>query len=151
MNIKKISLGLFIAVVAVFASCDSPTNASESNQEIKEHKHQDHNAIELNDGKKWKVVDEMLAYIRLMEKDVTDFQELENQQFSILAKNLQANVDLLTSNCTMTGKAHDELHKWLLPYIDLVDELAKAENEERAKATYTSIQSSFETFNVFFE
>ena len=33
----------------------------------------------------------------------------------------------------MKGKAHDELHKWLLPYIDLVKELSEAKDETEAE------------------
>jgi hypothetical protein len=50
----------------------------------------------------------------------------------------------------MTGKAHDELHKWLLPYIDLVGELEVAENEAEAAEFFEEIEQSFHTFNEYF-
>lgn len=47
----------------------------------------------------------------------------------------------------MKGEAHDELHKWLLPYIELVDHFSKDKsNENLAK-----IQESFTTFNQYFQ
>lgn len=47
----------------------------------------------------------------------------------------------------MKGQAHDELHKWLLPYIELVDDFSKDKsNENLAK-----IQESFTTFNQYFQ
>ncbi|MBK8111874.1 MAG: hypothetical protein IPO65_01705 [Saprospiraceae bacterium] len=51
----------------------------------------------------------------------------------------------------MKGKAHDELHKWLLPYIDLVKELSAAKNETEATKQFENIQISFTTFNQFFQ
>ena len=99
-----------------------------SNQpEIAEHNDHNHDdeseAIELNNGEKWQVDANMLTHIRNMENDVVSFAKVEQKDYKSLSEKLQSNIDLLTSNCTMKGKAHDELHKWLLPYIDLVKEL----------------------------
>jgi hypothetical protein len=68
-----------------------------------------------------------------------------------LAVKLQANLDLLTSNCTMEGKAHDELHKWLLPYIDLVNDLSGSKDEAEASKQFSQLENSFLTFNQFFQ
>jgi hypothetical protein len=51
----------------------------------------------------------------------------------------------------MEGKAHDELHKWLLPYIDLVDKLNKSKNSDEALRTFEEIKASYKTFNIYFE
>lgn len=89
----------------------------------------------------------MIAHIRTMENDVTSFDKETPENYQLLADNLKKNLDLLTSNCTMKGQAHDELHKWLLPYIELVDDFSKDKsNENLAK-----IQESFTTFNQYFQ
>lgn len=108
-------------------------------------------SIELNNGKKWKVDENMLVHIRNMEKDVNSFSNAEQKGYQSFAKKLQPEIDLLTSNCTMNGKAHDELHKWLLPYIDLVKELSEAKDETEATKQFENIQSSFKTFNQYFQ
>lgn len=51
----------------------------------------------------------------------------------------------------MKGKSHDELHKWLYPYMALVDELNDAENENEANQVFQKIKESFETFNQYFQ
>jgi hypothetical protein len=51
----------------------------------------------------------------------------------------------------MEGKAHDELHKWLLPYIDLVDKLNKSKNNDEALHTFEEIKASYKLFNIYFE
>ncbi len=107
--------------------------------------------IELNDGKKWKVVPEMMAIIRSMETQVNEFQGKEIDQHINNALKLQHKVDSLTSNCTMTGKAHDELHKWLLPYLDMVDAYNHANNQEDADSIFLEIKNSFVNMNQFFE
>lgn len=151
---KKIIL---IPAIALFLfSCDNASNEkSEDLSEIEthdEHHHDDESeAIELNNGEKWKVDANMITHIRNMENDINHFANVEQKDFKSLAEKLQANIDLLTSNCTMTGQAHDELHKWLLPYMDLVDELSVAEDKIEAEKQFQEIQSSFKTFNHYFQ
>ena len=89
----------------------------------------------------------MMAHIRNMEKDITSFDNSKPENYQVLADNLKENLDLLTSNCTMKGQAHDELHKWLLPYLDLVTDFSKDKSAEQ----FTEIQNSFTTFNQYFE
>jgi hypothetical protein len=119
-----------------------------------EHEHSENDSIELDNGAKWKVVPEMMVHIRNMESDINRFSETKHTElkdFTQLGTNLQKNIDLLTSNCTMEGKAHDELHKWLLPYIELVDSLKKSKNIDDASQTFEKIKSSYKTFNIYFE
>jgi hypothetical protein len=137
-------------------SCGNSTNEKSNNQtevaEQNNHHHDDESeAIELNNGEKWKVDANMITHIRNMENDINHFANVEQKDFKSLAEKLQANIDLLTSNCTMTGQAHDELHKWLLPYMDLVDELSVAEDKIEAEKQFQEIQSSFKTFNHYFQ
>jgi hypothetical protein len=47
----------------------------------------------------------------------------------------------------MKGKAHDELHKWLVPYIELVDAFSK----DKSANQYTEMKHSFLTFNQYFQ
>jgi hypothetical protein len=96
----------------------------------------------------------MMVYIRDMESDINRFAETKHTQlndFTQLGLNLEKNIDLLTSSCTMEGKAHDELHKWLLPYIELVDGLNKSKSIDEASQTFQKIKSSYKTFNIYFE
>jgi hypothetical protein len=119
-----------------------------------EHEHSESDSIELNNGAKWTVVPEMMVHIRNMESDINRFSETnytELKDFTQLGTNLQKNIDLLTSNCTMEGKAHDELHKWLLPYIDMVDKLNKSKNNDEALRIFEEIKASYKTFNLYFE
>lgn len=137
-------------------SCGNSTNEKSNNQtevaEQNNHHHDDESeAIELNNGEKWKVDANMITHIRNMENDINHFANVEQKDFKSLAEKLQTNIDLLTSNCTMTGQAHDELHKWLLPYMNLVDELSVAEDKIEAEKQFQNIQSSFKTFNHYFQ
>lgn len=150
-NLKMI---LFSTIAALALSCNSGSKDTEKNNETPtetttevEHHHDEHEAIVLNNDEKWKVDDNMMTHIRNMEKDVMAFADNSEKNYTDLASKLKTNLDLLTSNCTMKGQAHDELHKWLVPYMELVDNLEKESSEVQFKA----VQESFATFNQYFQ
>ena len=89
--------------------------------------------------------------LTMVKNGVVSIAKVEQKDYKSLSEKLQSNIDLLTSNCTMKGKAHDELHKWLLPYIDLVKELSEAKDETEASKHFENIQISFTTFNQYFQ
>jgi len=132
-------------------SNENPKEQTETAIHEEHHHNEESEAIELNNGEKWKVDANMITHIRNMENDINSFANVEQKDFKSLAEKLQSNIDLLTSNCTMKGKAHDELHKWLLPYIDLVKELSEAKDETEASKQFENIQTSFTTFNQYFQ
>lgn len=155
---KEIIIGLSSLILAV--SCgtkETPVTETAAppvaQPAAEEHHHDSSDSIELNNGEKWKVVPEMMKYIKAMEEDVTKFKTANAivlKDYHELGKKLQANIDLLTSNCTMEGKAHDELHKWLLPYIEMVDQLNKSADAKEAQAIFEKIVTSFATMNRYF-
>lgn len=151
---KIISVSIFLLAIYSCNNTQSSGQAEEKANEMIDEKGHDHGemeAIELNNGEKWKVEPKMMVHIRKMEKDVASFKGSELVDYQQLSKELNTSLDLLTSGCTMTGKAHDELHKWLLPYIDLVAELDKAEKRERGALTLKEIKASFVEFNNYFQ
>lgn len=148
---------LFSTVVSILLfSCSNtsnkiPENVDSTSKVADAHHSEESEKIELNNGEKWVVDSNMIFHIRNIENDVNTFSKNENKDFKTISKKIQSHLDLLTSNCTMTGKAHDELHKWLLPFIDLVKELSDAKDIDIASEKFKVIQSSFLTFNTFFK
>ncbi len=143
----------------IFISCISCNNTyqpsankvSDTTLNLKDNTSQEtSDSIELNNGAKWKVNDTMMAYIRIIEKNITHFNGSTLNDFEMLHTTIKSNIDLLTSSCTMTGKAHDELHKWLLPFIDLVDEFGNNKTIESQKSNLHNLKNSFIIFNTFF-
>ena len=131
-------------------STETEYDAAQLDKEEVQHQLVETQTIYLNNGEKWEVNDEMMPPIQHMEKSIHTFSEIEEKDYRTLAGNLKKDIDLLTSNCTMTGQGHDELHKWLLPFIDMVNELSEASsgNEEEI---FRNIQISFNTFNQYFK
>jgi len=146
----------FISVLSIILSlsCNQPIKNDQNTESVNSSPHHSKNtadSIELNNGKKWKVDNEMIVHIRTMELDIHNFDSSGNKNYLLLAKRLQLNIDLLTANCTMKGKAHDELHKWLLPFIDLVNEFEKEKDTAKSAELFNEIQAAMNTFNLYFQ
>ncbi len=135
------------------ASLTQDTTQQASTKED-EHHHEEHEPITLNNGAKWKVDENMMTYIRKMETQTGQLagkKEISLPELQSFADSLQVNLDALTTSCTMTGQAHDELHKWLVPFIDMASHLQKATAQEEARKSFDEIEESFHTFNTYFE
>ena len=144
----KIKIILLATVGLLLFSCNTKSKEEKTTGiKTKEHQHSESEAIQLNKGKKWKVDHNMILHIRNMEKDMVKFEKEDDKNYSLLANKLKVNLDLLTSNCTMKGEAHDELHKWLVPYLELFDAFSK----EKSANQFIKIQHSFKTFNQYFQ
>ena len=142
----KIKITLYSLIAILLFSCNSKLK-EEKTSEINIKEHQNNESIQLDGSKKWKVDKNMLSHIRNMEKDVLNIDVSKPENLTILAENLNKNIHLLTSNCTMKGQAHDELHKWLLPYIELVNQFSDAPSVE----SLNELKNNFNTFNQYFE
>lgn len=147
---------LFLIIACgILTGCGNPDNSERTKAESpaqKTHTHTgEEETIELNNGEKWKVDANMMVHINSMETEVLAFNGTTLPEYKTLSASLQQNIELLTSNCTMEGKAHDELHKWLVPFIDLVDVFAGATNEEDAEDHYVHIKTSLTRFHKYFE
>ena len=146
MNIIKTIVAA--SLVILLSSCNNTAKTETPTTIVtEEHDHSEHEAVQLNDGQKWKIDQNMMLHIREMEKAVGSFDKNKPENNQVLADDLKKNLDLLTANCTMKGQAHDELHKWLLPFIDLADAFSKDKSPEQ----FAEIQNSFITFNTYFE
>lgn len=105
----------------------------------------------MNNGEKWKINAEMIPPLEASEKLISDFAAGDKEDYRSLVVQLKENNQLLISSCTMKGKSHDELHKWLHPYMVLLDELENVETEKESIELFEKIEQSFETFNQYFQ
>ncbi len=115
---------------------------------------EDEENLQLDNGDKWKVVPDMLHFIRNMEEGVNNFSNQNDTSFESyqeLAVLIDKNIIALTENCTMEGQAHDELHKWLVPFIGLSEEFDVAENTKEQEKIYNHFVDAFIEFNTYFE
>ena len=152
---------LLVAIGTVLFSCGNSSEekavAEEKKEEViaepKEHHHEEE-ALVLNNGEKWVVVPEMMTFIRNMEAGVNDFEKNEtpiSNDYVELAQLIDVNIRELTSNCTMEGQAHDELHKWLVPFIELSKQFDVATEIDEQENIYHQFKAAYKEFNIYFE
>ncbi len=132
----------------------SPIACSTSNREragLDHSAHASYAALELNDGRKWVLAKPMMVHIQDLEKRVQDFERTPGRDHAVLAKDIQENLGGLVTNCTMEGKAHAELHKWLMPFLGVTAEYAKATDPLVQQSKLREIRESLEVFHSYFE
>lgn len=147
-------LGIIVCSLLML-SCNN-TQEKVSNVEVTTIKDTSHQQalpeiIEMDNGQKWKMNAEMRPFIAAGEGILKTYTESNSKDYTTLAAQLKEKDDALIKSCTMKGKSHDELHKWLHPHLGLVAALAKAENEQQAKDLIMQLNKSFEAFHQYFE
>ena len=143
-----LALGSFI-----ISSCNGPTKTTTDQETItqEKHEHDEHGeGIELNNGEKWVVNDEMKPYVNKGEGLVTTYLTANQTDYVALAKKLKNENDALIKSCTMKGKDHDELHKWLEPHLALVAQLETEKDAAKATETVTHLQKSYVAYHQYF-
>jgi hypothetical protein len=107
--------------------------------------------IELNEGEKWKVNEQMMPYLKSSEQLLIEFKKKESGDYKILASDLKETNNKLISSCTMKGKSHDALHLWLHPHLELVNELQDSKTEDEASLVMEKLNRSFLAFGNYFQ
>lgn len=145
---------LLLSTFSCSSKSESKKDLSQSDKELESeiHSHDlDSEKIVLNKGEKWEVEVKMMKIIRGIESDAVNFKGKSLSEYTILADSLDSKLNNLTSNCTMTGQAHDELHKWLVPFMEKVDSFASIKSVESGKQFVKTIIQDFKLFNTFFK
>lgn len=146
---------LFVAMGS-FAlwSCNNPSETTNANQEIttqEEHHHDESSeALELNNGEKWVVNDEMKPFVMKGEELVNNYIQTSQSDYKQLAEQVKDQNKQLITSCTMEGESHDELHKWLHPHLELVKDLENESDEAKAGGIVGQLQQSYKTYHEYF-
>ncbi|MDG1314054.1 MAG: hypothetical protein P8P29_00840, partial [Flavobacteriaceae bacterium] len=78
----------------------------------------------LNNGELWLANPETTEGIQKMKKRMSLFNNSENlEAYVILKAGLEEDFTELFEKCTMKGEAHNQLHNYLFPFLDLFDGL----------------------------
>lgn len=137
MTIIRNTLILFLSVFTM-VSCKHSTDNHDMNEV----------EIELNEGEKWTVNAEMKPYVMEAEQIISAY---DGGDHALLAEKLAEQNQALVKSCTMEGKSHEELHKWLHPHMELVSDLGEAESQEAADEIIADIKQSFGTYHKYFK
>jgi hypothetical protein len=150
-QVRKLLLGVLVVLALILGpmGCSTSNRSSAAGGIHSTNPH--YAALELNEGKKWVVAKPMMAHLRNLEKEVQDFEKTPGADDAVLAKQIEENLGRLVTNCTMEGKAHDELHKWLMPFLGMSAEYSKATNPVVQREKRQEIKEALQVFNLYFE
>jgi hypothetical protein len=100
---------------------------------------------------KWAMPETMMQHMRNLEQDVRALESSAEKDHAALAAKIDAHTTQLISSCTMDGKAHDTLHDWLMPFLQLNKAYAAAPDAATQTAKFKEIQDSLAVFHDRFE
>lgn len=151
---KTIVLGMS---VLLFWSCNSSENATSSEEaaahaetHTENHDSAGSGAVELNDGEKWVVNEEMKPFVQNGEELVDSYIQEGHSDYKALAAQLKVENTELIKSCTMTGKSHEELHKWLEPHLTMVKNLEDETDAAKANERVSQLQQSYQEYHRYF-
>jgi hypothetical protein len=135
-------------------SCTNRTEKTTSHEATESHAGHDHDedgeSIALNHGEKWVVTEAMKPFVQKGSELVTEYIKTEQTDYKALAQALADQNSQLIKSCTMEGKSHDELHKWLHPHLELVKTLENATEATEADAIVMELQDSYVLYHQYF-
>ena len=107
-----------------------------------EHQHGEKEAahVQLNNGKKWQANPETTQGIRNMQSLLN--RATDNTEK--LSAQLENEFSQIFKNCTMTGEAHDQLHNYLLPLKEQLE-------NSNVDTQRSEIQAYLNTYYNYFE
>jgi len=107
--------------------------------------------LEKNDGRKWKISKGMEKPLKKIKKLIKSFEGTELVDYQLLGDAIGKQTNKVVSNCKMSGQAHDEFHKWLLPFLDLKESLVMASSPEAGAAILEHIKNELDVLNDYFK
>ncbi|MFK8044771.1 MAG: hypothetical protein AB8B72_04710 [Crocinitomicaceae bacterium] len=107
--------------------------------------------LEKNDGRKWKISKGMEKPLKKIKKLVKSYEGTELVDYQLLGDAIGKQTNKVISNCKMSGQAHDELHKWLLPFLDLKEALVMTSSPEGGEAILEHIKIELHILDDYFK
>lgn len=144
MKLPFAALILILAIAS--ASCERPASNDDETSGMSAT-----NAKASVKPAKWVMPDSMMQHIRHLERDVSDLESSPEKDHAALAAKIDGHTKRLISSCTMDGEAHDTLHDWLMPFLQLKKDYAAAPDAAAKSAKFTEIRDSLAVFHERFE
>lgn len=139
---KRISLILLLLASNFILHAQSDTLSKSVFNEVE---------FELDDGHKWLVTEGMLKYLNESFELIDAAPSVHTFKTKQLAKKLLKLSDKLIDKCNMPGEGHREFHKWLVPYIDLLEALQNEEFPEDEEVLLLDLKYSVILWHTYFE
>lgn len=145
-----------IPLIAFMFSVGCSGNRQKEHQ-ANEHEHTEHHdheshiatssTVQLDNGEKWEANPETNEGIENMLTLVHDQQPRKNPNPEALKEDLTVEFNTILQKCTMTGEAHNQLHNYLLPLKEKIDQLGESNSGEQIE----DIENYLKTYKNHFK
>ena len=149
---------LFLCTLLLFVSCKEneekkslalPETVKQEIPAEESHESID-GTVTLNQGELWQANPETTNGINKMKSRMQAFSDKDNvAAYVTLKEGLEEDFTELFQKCTMKGEAHNQLHNYLFPFIDLFDGLASSDLET-CKKSFTGLNIRLEEYFDYF-
>lgn len=109
-------------------------------------------AVETNNGVQWKANTETTAGISNMQSILSNFEgkKMTSEEKVELRNKLENEFMNIFNACTMEGAAHDQLHNFLMPMTDIMEDISN-ENTKVSKTAVRELKQHLSTYTNYFE
>ncbi|MDX1328296.1 MAG: hypothetical protein R3299_11390, partial [Arenibacter sp.] len=107
--------------------------------------------MSLNNGTKWEANLETTTGIADMAKLVAETKTISVEDYRNLGNGLNEVKNNIVKECTMTGASHDNLHVFLHPLIQKIEQLQKTDDTETAAKIKESINGHLKSYYTYFD
>ena len=148
-----VAAAFLCSAVLFFAGCDhhSEEHAHSAHQTAKEEPAAAL-ALSLDNGKKWPTDEHTRQTAARMVARIGSTADIHSRQDALdLAADLDKELETLIAGCTMSGKAHDQLHVFLVALFPKVAALKEQTALEELAQTRGEIGSLFSAYEKHFE
>jgi hypothetical protein len=135
-----------MAALLVIVSCGETTTEVKGEVEEKKVEKKVIPVFQFNEGERWEANSATVEGIENLTEMVKGF-DASVQSYDSLQSNLRDEFGLIFKNCTMKGEAHEQLHNYLLPLMELFGKLTLEEQED-ALAEIKKHLARFDTYFV---
>ena len=143
MNNRKIFS--VIVLLLLFVSCNSNKKKDIDVSAIKIV------GVSLDNTKLWQANLETTDGSKKMQRIMASFSEKENvTAYSSVKEELEAEFTNIFQKCTMKGEAHNQLHNYLKPMINIFEGL-ESSNINTCKTSYKTIENHLAGYANYFE
>jgi len=150
---KTINTFFLLVITGLVVSCGPHSEKKDNNSNTEQtEEHQGHETeLSLDNGKVWLANPETTSGIKNMAEIMNSFTDKEEiGAYSILKENLETEFGLIFQNCTMTGEAHNQLHNYLHPIIEMLEGIGSSDLNT-CKTNFDKLKEHLAEYSNYFE
>ncbi len=128
---------LLIAIISLISACNNSSESDKKQEtEVENHAEEGSNKLKMNGTEKWQANPETTEGINNMASLIDNYNANDQQNFAGLESELNTQFQLIFERCTMKGEAHNQLHNFLMPLKNKLENISEQNVSETRSYLY---------------